>query len=183
MGWQEYCFEGVWTFTPEKWEDERGYFFESFNASTFPDELRHIQFVQDNEAQSQRNVIRGLHYQLPPYAQSKLVRCVQGGIMDVIVDIRPGSDTFGRHCCIYLDDILKMQLFVPQGFAHGYVALSNTAIVSYKCDNYYNPKYEGGLLFNDPDLAINWKLMYGVQPLVSEKDLKLPGLKDHKPFI
>lgn len=182
MGWEKGMLEGVWIFDPIIWQDERGYFTETFNISGLPEELQSIHFVQDNEAKSTKGVLRGLHYQLPPYAQSKLVRCIQGSILDVIIDIRPKSSTFGQHLAILLDDVQKRQLFVPHGFAHGYVVLSNTAIVAYKCDNLYNSNAEGGIRYNDPNINIDWKLPNN-QLIVSEKDKNLPFLEHHSPFL
>ena len=181
MAWTKGTIEGVWLYHPTVWRDERGYFMESFTAAKLPETLRDIIFVQDNEAQSEKGVLRGLHYQLPPYAQSKLVRCIQGKILDVIVDIRPGSSAYGRHMAVVLDGEDKNQLFVPQGFAHGYVVLSDTAIVAYKCDNHYHPEVEGSLLYNDPGLGINWMIPEN-QLIVSEKDRKSPTLVNHIPF-
>ncbi len=181
MPWTKGTIEGVWLYQPTVWRDERGYFMESFNSAQLPESLQNITFVQDNEAQSTKGVLRGLHYQLPPYAQCKLVRCVQGKILDVIVDIRPTSSTYGQNMAVILDDVDKNQLFVPQGFAHGYVVLSDTAIVAYKCDNYYHPAAEGSLLYNDPNLFIDW-LLPESQLMVSEKDKKAPNLANHIPF-
>ena len=182
MGWIKTNFEGVWVFEPKIWDDHRGYFVETFNASGLPQELKDIDFVQDNEAKSTRGVLRGLHYQLPPKAQAKLVRCVSGEILDVIVDIRPGSDTFGKYLSVILNEINKKQLFIPHGFAHGYVVLSDTAIFAYKCDQYYAPQTEGGIVYNDPKLNINWLLPLN-SLIVSEKDLVLPLFSAHTPFI
>jgi len=182
MGWIKTNFEGVWVFEPKIWDDHRGYFVETFNASGLPQELKDLNFVQDNEAKSTRGVLRGLHYQLPPKAQAKLVRCVSGEILDVIVDIRPGSDTFGKYLSVILNEINKKQLFIPHGFAHGYVVLSDTAIFAYKCDQYYAPPTEGGIVYNDPKLNINWLLPLN-SLIVSEKDLVLPLFSAHTPFI
>ncbi len=182
MGWIKTNFEGVWVFEPKIWDDHRGYFVETFNASGLPQELKDLNFVQDNEAKSTRGVLRGLHYQLPPKAQAKLVRCVSGEILDVIVDIRPGSDTFGKYLSVILNEINKKQLFIPHGFAHGYVVLSDTAIFAYKCDQYYAPPTEGGIVYNDPRLNINWLLPLN-SLIVSEKDLVLPLFSAHTPFI
>lgn len=182
MGWIKTNFEGVWVFEPKIWDDHRGYFVETFNASGLPQELKDLNFVQDNEAKSTRGVLRGLHYQLPPKAQAKLVRCVSGEILDVIVDMRPGSDTFGKYLSVILNEINKKQLFIPHGFAHGYVVLSDTAIFAYKCDQYYAPQTEGGIVYNDPRLNINWLLPLN-SLIVSEKDLVLPLFSAHTPFI
>lgn len=182
MGWIRTNFEGVWVFEPKVWRDERGYFVETYNQSGLPDELAGVTFVQDNEAMSTRGVLRGLHYQLPPYAQSKLVRCVSGEVLDVIVDIRPGSATYGKHLSLILNDITKKQLFVPHGFAHGYAVLSDEAIFAYKCDHYYKPEAEGGLRYDDTNLGIDWILPAG-EHIISPKDLKQPKLGEHKPFL
>jgi len=181
MGWIRTNFEGVWVFEPRVWRDDRGYFVETYNQSGLPDELSGLSFVQDNEAMSTRGVLRGLHYQLPPYAQSKLVRCVSGEVLDVIVDIRPASATYGRHLSLILNDITKKQLFVPHGFAHGYAVLSDEAVFAYKCDNYYKPEAEGGLRYDDPDLGIDW-ILPASEHIISPKDAKQPLFKDHKPF-
>ncbi len=182
MSWMKTNFEGVWVFEPKIWHDQRGYFVETFNSSTLPEPLKGITFVQDNEAKSTRGVLRGLHYQLQPHAQSKLVRCVTGEVLDVIVDVRPGTITYGQHLSVILNEINKKQLFVPHGFAHGYAVLSETAIFAYKCDNYYAPGTEGGLLFDDPALGINW-ILPRAEMVVSDKDKVLPILGDHKPFV
>ncbi len=181
MSWEKGNLDGVWIFRPKVWRDERGYFTETFNSATLPEALISIHFVQDNEAQSTYGVLRGLHYQLPPYAQSKLVRCISGKILDVIVDIRPDSITFGKYMSVILDEQEKLQLFVPHGFAHGYVVLSQTAIVAYKCDNHYHQLAEGGLLYNDPKLQIDW-LIPEAHLIVSEKDKMQPLLTNHIPF-
>jgi dTDP-4-dehydrorhamnose 3,5-epimerase len=181
MSWIKTNFEGVWIFEPKVWKDHRGYFFESYNQSDLPHELQSVSFVQDNEASSTRGVLRGLHYQLPPFAQSKLVRCVSGEVLDVIVDIRPWSATYGKYLSVILNEISKKQLFVPQGFAHGYAVLSDAAIFSYKCDNYYHPESEGGIRYDDTVLNINW-ILPTEDMLVSDKDLKLPLFSNHTAF-
>ena len=181
MGWIQTNFEGVWVFEPKVWNDARGYFVETYNASGLPDELHGISFVQDNEAASVRGVLRGLHYQLPPYAQSKLVRVVQGEVLDVIVDLRKESATCGKHLTVILNDIQKKQLFVPKGFAHGYIVLSPTAIFAYKCDELYNPGADAGIKFDDPALGIDW-LVPTNDCIVSEKDRILPNFGQHKSF-
>jgi dTDP-4-dehydrorhamnose 3,5-epimerase len=181
MAWIKTNFEGVWVFEPKIWHDQRGYFVETFSAASLPDNLKNIHFVQDNEAKSTRGVLRGLHYQLPPFAQTKLVRCVLGEVLDVIVDVRPESATYGQHLSVILNEINKKQLYVPHGFAHGYVVLSDVAIFAYKCDNFYAPGQEGGLLYNDNNLNINWILPIG-EMIVSDKDKILPVLGAHKPF-
>lgn len=140
-------------------DDERGYFLESFRSDIFARETgKNIHFIQDNESRSSRGVLRGLHFQLPPHTQSKLVRVIQGSVLDVAVDIRTGSPTFGQHTAIELNDVNKYQLFIPRGFAHGFVVLSETAIFTYKVDNFYSPQHDRGLAWNDPALAIDWKM-------------------------
>lgn len=161
--------EGVFIIEPKLFSDERGYFFESFNSKRF-EELTGIRtaFVQDNESRSARGVVRGLHFQLPPHAQSKLVRVVRGRIIDVAVDIRRGSPTFGRYVAVELSDENHRQLFIPRGFAHGFSVLEGDAIVEYKCDNYYTPEAEGAIRWDDPELAIDWRIDGEV--IVSAKD-------------
>ena len=181
MGWSSTELKGVWVYEPEIFRDERGYFLETYNAGQLPDDLKGQLFVQDNEAKSSRGVIRGLHYQVPPFEQAKLVRCVSGEILDVIVDIRPDSETYGQHLAVLLNEDNKKQLDVPRGFAHGYAVLSATAIFAYKCDNYYAPKAEGGILYSDPHLNIAWKLE-DHEIIVSKKDSHLPVLGQHIPF-
>jgi len=182
MSWIATTFEGVWVYEPYIWHDRRGYFYESFNQSTLPESLQKIQFVQDNEALSTRGVLRGLHYQLPPFAQSKLVRCTLGEVLDVIVDIRPGSATFGKSLSVILNDISKKQLFVPQGFAHGYIVLSESAIFSYKCDQFYHPQAEAGIRFDDPQLNIDW-ILPPSECIVSDKDQQQELFVQHRPFV
>lgn len=164
-------------FEPKVFEDSRGYFFEAYNTQTFADEGVNIRFLQDNQSKSSYGVIRGLHYQLNPYAQTKLVRVLEGIILDVAVDIRRGSPTYGQHFAIELSAANKKQLLVPQGFAHGFSVLSETAIVLYKCDQLYNKQSEAGIVFNDPTLNIDWKIPYN-KALVSEKDALLPRFEN-----
>jgi dTDP-4-dehydrorhamnose 3,5-epimerase len=155
-------------------KDERGYFFESFKKGVFEEYIGNtINFIQDNEAKSTKGVLRGLHYQLPPFAQSKLVRVVKGRVLDIAVDIRKNSPTFGQYESIELSGDNKLQLFIPKGFAHGYVVLSDEAIFSYKVDNYYHKASERGIRYNDADLKIDWKLAEN-NLLISEKDKKQP---------
>ncbi|MBK5210083.1 MAG: dTDP-4-dehydrorhamnose 3,5-epimerase [Flavobacteriaceae bacterium] len=150
--------------------DERGYFFESFKKEAFEKFIgSSVNFCQDNEAKSTKGVLRGLHYQLPPFAQAKLVRVISGKVLDIAVDIRKGSATFGQHVSVELSGENKRQLFVPVGFAHGYVVLSDEAIFSYKVDNYYHKESERGIIFNDPELQIDWKLLLK-ELIISEKD-------------
>ncbi len=160
-------------FDPKVFEDSRGYFFESYNEQTFIAEGINIKFVQDNQAKSSYGVLRGLHYQLNPFAQTKLVRVLQGKILDVAVDIRKGSPTYGSVFTIELSAENKKQLLVPQGFAHGYSVLSETAEVMYKCDSFYNKQSEGGILYNDTELNIDWQIPLD-KAIVSEKDIHLP---------
>lgn len=171
----------LFIFEPRVFNDDRGYFFESFNAKNWPDSAIHEPFVQDNEAFSSKGVLRGLHYQIPPFAQAKLVRVVTGEVLDVVVDIRPGSETYGKTFSAILSGENKRQMYVPRGFAHGYVVLSETAIFSYKCDNYYSKAHEGGILYNDPTLAIDWKIDPDIAEL-SEKDKLQPAFGQHRIF-
>jgi dTDP-4-dehydrorhamnose 3,5-epimerase len=173
--------EGVVIVEPRLFEDGRGYFFESFSKKKFDAKVRPVDFVQDNESRSCYGVIRGLHYQMPPFAQSKLVRAVRGRILDVAVDIRKGSPTFGRHVAVELTSDNHRQLFVPRGFAHGFSVLSEEAVVQYKCDNYYSPQHEGSIAFDDPQLAIEW-LVEASRLVISEKDRRHPRLMDAKLF-
>ena len=166
--------DGVFIIEPRLFEDERGYFFEAFSERKFA-ELTGIgtHFVQDNESRSARGVVRGLHFQLPPHAQSKLVRVVRGTILDVAVDIRRGSPTFGHHVAVELSEHNHRQLFIPRGFAHGFSVLEGDAIVEYKCDNYYTPEAEGAIRWNDATLAIDWKVADS-EVVVSAKDKANP---------
>jgi len=159
---------------PTVFNDSRGYFFESFNQSTFNTLIgQSVTFVQDNESYSTKGVLRGLHFQKGEWAQAKLVRVVKGRVLDVAVDIRKDSPTYGQHISVELTEENKKQLFVPRGFAHGFVVLSDTAIFSYKCDNYYNKEAEGGIMYNDTTLNIDWKLPIETL-IISEKDAILP---------
>ncbi|GAA0538436.1 dTDP-4-dehydrorhamnose 3,5-epimerase [Chitinophaga japonensis] len=170
-------------YEPRIFADSRGYFFESYNAGTFEQEGLRFPFVQDNQARSSYGVLRGLHFQLEPYAQTKLVRALEGRIMDVAVDIRKGSPTYGKVFTIELSAENKLQLLVPKGFAHGYAVLSETAEVMYKCDNFYHKASEGGIIYNDPALNIDWGIDLK-DAVVSEKDMVLPTLEDcHHNFI
>ena len=164
--------EGLLILEPKVFGDERGYFFESFSQREFEEKVCKTVFVQDNESKSGYGVLRGLHFQKPPFEQAKLVRVVKGKVLDVAVDIREDSPTFGKHVSVELSEENKRQMFVPRGFAHGFVVLSEEAIFQYKCDNYYMPQAEGGILWNDPVLNIDWKIpMEDV--ILSEKDKKL----------
>ena len=165
--------EGLVILKPTIIKDKRGYFIESFNQNIVSKLLGNINFLQDNESESHRGVLRGLHFQKPPFAQSKLVRCVKGIVLDVALDLRKNSKTYGHFETIVLSSENKEQLFVPRGFAHGFIVLSESAIISYKVDNYYNPDSESGVLWNDLDLNIDWKINKK-EIIVSEKDKNLP---------
>ena len=164
-------------FEPKVFEDSRGYFFEAFNQAVFQQNGIACNFVQDNQSKSSYGVIRGLHYQLNPHAQAKLVRVLEGTILDVAVDIRKGSPTFGKHFDIELSAENKKQLFIPAGFAHGFSVLSETAVVMYKCDALYNKQSEGGIRFDDAELNIDWKVE-PARAIVSEKDIQLPSFQE-----
>lgn len=169
--------EGVVIIEPKIFRDARGYFFESFSQKEFEKKVRKIAFVQDNESMSSYGVMRGLHFQLPPFTQSKLVRCVKGKVLDVAVDIRKGSPTFGKHVSVELSEDNHRQFFVPRGFAHGFAVLSETAVFQYKCDNFYAPQSDGGISILDDSLGIDWKLPTD-KVILSEKDTKHLLLKD-----
>ena len=170
--------EGVLIIEPKVFGDERGYFMESFNACESARKAGvDITFVQDNESKSKYGVLRGLHFQLPPYTQSKLVRVVKGRVIDVAVDIRKGSPTYGKYVSCEMTEENKRQFFIPKGFAHGFVVLSETAIFQYKCDDFYHPEAEGAIAWNDPEIAIKWPIEIE-NVLLSEKDKHNPNLKD-----
>jgi dTDP-4-dehydrorhamnose 3,5-epimerase len=169
--------QGLVIYEPMVFEDSRGFFFESFNEKIFTREGITKTFVQDNQSRSSYGVIRGLHYQLAPHAQSKLVRVLSGKILDVAVDIRKGSPTYGKHFAVELSGDNKKQLYIPHGFAHGFSVLSETADVLYKCDGFYNKESEGGIRYNDPLLQIDWKIPAGKE-LISDKDLQNPLFVD-----
>jgi dTDP-4-dehydrorhamnose 3,5-epimerase len=177
MPFIETGFRGLKVFEPRVFQDSRGYFFESFNKTTFHEAGVDAEFVQDNESCSQYGVLRGLHYQLNPMAQAKLVRVVDGEVLDVVIDIRKGSPTFGKHFSLLINAENKKQLFIPRGFAHGFSVLSDTCIFQYKCDNYYSKESEGGISFNDAELSIDWGLKPG-EAIVSDKDSALPAFKN-----
>jgi len=163
---------GVYIIEPSVFGDNRGYFSESFNLEKFEENIYPIKFVQDNESKSSKGVLRGLHFQKPPYSQAKLVRCIEGRVMDVAVDIRKGSPTYGKQVAIELTGENKKQLFVPRGFAHGFSVLSNTAVFAYKVDNTYAPEYDSGIRYDDKDLNIDWGLLEEeVQLSVKDKNL------------
>ena len=168
----------VWVIEPKVYGDHRGYFVETFRQDKFEDALGFkVNFIQDNESKSSKGVLRGLHFQLAPYAQSKLVRVIEGAVLDVAVDIRRGSPSFGQHVAVELSDDNKKQMFIPRGFAHGFVVLTDTAILAYKVDNYYSPECDRGLAFDDIDLNIDWQLTKQ-QLLLSDKDTQQPTLAE-----
>lgn len=169
--------EGIVIIEPRLFKDERGYFFESFNQREFEEKVCKTTFVQDNESKSGYGVIRGLHYQKPPFAQSKLVRVIKGAVLDVAVDIRKGSPTFGQHVAVELTEENHRQFFIPRGFAHGFSVLSEEVIFQYKCDEFYHPEAEGAIAWNDAELGIDWKIPLE-KVLVSEKDSKHLRLKN-----
>jgi dTDP-4-dehydrorhamnose 3,5-epimerase len=178
MPFTETGFPGLKIFEPKVFGDHRGYFLETFNVNTFTEAGIDARFIQDNESRSQYGVIRGLHYQLNPYAQAKLVRVVIGSVLDVVIDVRKGSPTYGQKYEVILSGENKKQLFIPRGFAHGFSVLEDNTIFSYKCDNFYNKESEGGVLFSDPALNIDWQVPTE-KMLVSEKDHLNPSLKDN----
>jgi dTDP-4-dehydrorhamnose 3,5-epimerase len=175
--------EGVYIIEPKVFGDARGYFFESFSEREFKEKLGDIRFVQDNESMSKFGVMRGLHFQRPPYAQSKLVRCVKGEVMDVAVDIRKGSPTYGQHVAVRLSADNHLQFCIPQGFAHGFSVLSESVIIQYKCNEFYHPEADGGISILDESLDIDWGITLE-EALLSEKDTKHPKLADFdSPFV
>ena len=174
--------DGVVILEPKVFRDARGYFFESFSQREFEEKIRKIDFVQDNESMSSYGVIRGLHFQRPPFTQSKLVRCVKGRVLDVAVDIRKGSPTYGQHVAVELSEWKQRQFFVPRGFAHGFSVLSEIAVFQYKCDNFYTPEADGGISIKDETLGINWQIPVE-KAILSEKDVRHGCLKDfNSPF-
>lgn len=169
--------EGLVIIEPKIFKDARGYFFESFSQREFDEKVRKINFVQDNESMSGYGVMRGLHFQRPPFTQSKLVRCVKGRVLDVAVDIRKESPTYGRHVAVELSEENHRQFFVPRGFAHGFAVLSKTAVFQYKCDNFYTPEADSGISLQDESLGIDWRIPIS-HAILSEKDAKHLCLKD-----
>ncbi len=168
---------------PKVFGDHRGYFFESFNQKEFEENIGEINFVQDNESKSTFWALRGLHFQKPPYAQAKLVRCIQGKVLDVVVDVRKHSPSYGKHIAVELSEENKKQLFIPRGFAHGFVTLSEEAIFAYKVDNWYAPEYDAGIIWNDPTLNIDWEIN-PEDVILSLKDQQLPTFKELvTPFV
>lgn len=173
----ETVLDGVVIIEPRIFKDDRGYFFESFSKRDFTEQVRAIDFVQDNESKSSYGVLRGLHFQKPPFCQSKLVRVIQGAVLDVAVDIRQGSPTFGQHVAVELNEDNHRQLFIPRGFAHGFSVISDEVVFQYKCDNFYAPQYEGAIAWDDPDLGIDWRIPSN-SVILSEKDKHHARLKN-----
>ena len=174
--------EGLLIIEPKIFKDTRGYFFESFSQREFEEKIGPIHFVQDNESMSSYGVMRGLHFQRPPYTQSKLVRCVKGAVLDVAVDVRVGSPTYGKHVAVELTEENHRQFFIPKGFAHGFAVLSETAVFQYKCDEFYHPEADGGISILDETLGIDWRIP-SIDAILSEKDKHHPLLKEfHSPF-
>ena len=171
--------QGVYIIEPKVFGDSRGYFFESFSKKEFESKVGPVEFVQDNESKSCYGVVRGLHFQKPPHAQAKLVRVVKGKVLDVAVDLRKDSPTYGRHVAVELSEDNHRQVFIPKGFAHGFSVLSEEAVVQYKCDDYYAPETEGAVAWNDPELNIDWRVPADMM-ILSEKDKRHPELKDLK---
>ena len=178
----ETALEGVLVIKPRIFEDERGYFFESFSQREFCSKVRPVEFVQDNESRSVRGVLRGLHFQKPPHAQSKLVRVVRGRVLDVAVDIRKGSPTYGAWVSQELSEDNHLQLFIPRGFAHGFAVLSDIAVFQYKCDNFYAPQSEGAIAWDDPDIGVDWQLPSD-SVILSAKDRCHPSFRDFEPVF
>ena len=174
---QKTSIEGVYVITPKVYGDKRGYFFESYNKKDFLNAGINIDFVQDNESKSHRGVLRGLHFQ-KKYPQSKLVRVVKGEVFDVAVDLRKDSKTFGKYESVILSEENQKQFLIPKGFAHGFLVLSDEAKFVYKCDDFYHPEDEGGIIYNDPDININWPFLDNIE--LSEKDKKHPSLKESR---
>ena len=177
MNYNETFIKGVFVIEPKVFNDSRGYFFEAWKQQEFLDNVGPVNFIQDNESKSSYGVLRGLHYQKGEFSQAKLVRVIKGTVLDVAVDIRRNSPTFGKHVMVELSEENKRQLFIPRGFAHGFLVMSDEAIFTYKVDNVYAPQAEAGIRWNDPDLAIEWPID-PKQVSTSEKDLKQPLLKD-----
>jgi dTDP-4-dehydrorhamnose 3,5-epimerase len=177
MEFAEIFIKGAFLLKPKVFKDSRGYFLESFSKKEFEKNIGVVNFIQDNESKSSAGVLRGLHFQKCEYAQAKLVRVIKGAVLDVIVDIRPDSPTFGKHFSVELTEENKLQLFLPKGMAHGFVVLKQNTIFAYKVDNIYSPENEAGILYNDPSLGINWQLSES-SLILSEKDKQLPLFKD-----
>lgn len=166
---EETFIEGLKVITPQVFYDKRGYFFESYNEKTFKDNGLDMVFVQDNESKSDKDVLRGLHFQKPPFCQGKLIRVIKGSVMDVVVDLRKASKTYGQHYKLILTEENKLMFYIPEGFAHGFLTLEDNTIFSYKCTNFYNKESEGGIMWNDKTLKINWNI---INPIISDKDTK-----------
>lgn len=181
MEYKKTSIEGVYVIEPRVFNDARGYFFEAWKKEEFEAHVGHVDFIQDNESKSSKGVLRGLHYQKGAFSQSKLVRVIVGTVVDVAVDIRRSSPTFGQYVMVELSAENKRQLFIPRGMAHGFLVLSNEAVFTYKVDNPYSPQSEAGIRWNDPALNIQWPVE-GLDVLTSEKDFKLPFLKDAELF-
>ena len=181
MNYNETFIKGVFVIEPKVFNDSRGYFFEAWKKQEFLDHVGVVDFIQDNESKSSRGVLRGLHYQKGAFAQAKLVRVIKGKVIDVAVDIRRSSPTFGKHVMVELSEENKRQLFIPRGFAHGFLVMSDEAVFTYKVDNVYAPQAEAGIRWDDPQLAIEWPVGPG-EVLTSEKDLVQPLLKDAEVF-
>jgi dTDP-4-dehydrorhamnose 3,5-epimerase len=177
MSFIETDIPGLLLFQPDVFEDSRGYFFESYNEKIFQEQGIHVQWVQDNQSSSAGGVIRGLHYQLPPHAQTKLIRVLKGKILDVVLDIRKGSPSYGKIYTKVLSAKNRIQLFIPKGLAHGFSVLSDKAEVMYKCDSFYNKESEAGIIYNDPELNIDWGVPAEIA-VISDKDRQLPLFKD-----
>lgn len=172
---EETFIKGLYVIEPRVFEDERGYFFESFNEKRFNEHGLNVHFVQDNQSKSGKNVLRGLHFQNPPASQGKLVQVIKGSVLDVAVDIRKNSDTYGRHVAIVLSEQNKKMMYLSEGFAHGFLTLEDNTIFAYKCTDFYNPSLESGILWNDADLNIDWGIS---NPIIAEKDKKAQEFKD-----
>lgn len=181
MEYKETEIKGVYVIEPRVFKDNRGYFFEAFKKDEFDEHIKDVAFVQDNESKSSRGVLRGLHYQKGEYSQAKLVRVIKGCVLDVAVDIRKSSPTFGKHVMVELSEDNKRQFFIPRGFVHGFLVMSDEAIFTYKVDNVYSPQNEASIRFDDPDLGIEWP-MQSDEILTSEKDLKAKFLKEAELF-
>ena len=172
--------KGVFILEPRVFGDDRGYFFDSFSLKHFEEKVSKTVFVQEYESKSKYGVLRGLHYQLPPYTQAKLVRVVKGRVLDVAVDIRRGSPTFGKYVAVELSEENKLQLFLSKGFAHGFLVLSEHAEFVYKCSDFYHPNDEGGLIWNDPDIGVEWPIPEGMELIFSDKDQKWGSFEEYK---
>ena len=181
MEYKQTDIEGVYIIEPRVFTDPRGYFVEAWKKAEFEEHIGKVDFIQDNESKSSRGVLRGLHYQQGEWSQAKLVRVIKGRVLDVAVDIRRSSPTFGRHVAVELSEDNKLQLFIPRGFAHGFLVMSDEAVFTYKVDNAYAPHAEAGILWNDPVLGINWPIRAD-EVITSDKDMKQPLLKDARLF-